>query len=289
MKVIHNCDLTRFNSYNIPARCRIAYFPESAADLAEIFRSHLSHTKPIILGSGHNIVLAREHYETPFIIFHGNLSKIEVRNETITIEAGAFTQAVCEFALAHSLAGFELFYDIPSSMGGAIVMNAGYPEEDISGILKTVTYLDTQTHQINTIPKKEAGFHYRNSLFQNDPTKIVISADVQLRKDNPTHIREKMDRIKAERWAKQPREYPNAGSVFKRPNGRYVGPMLDELGLKGHTHRGFRVSPKHSGFIENIEQGSGRDLLALIKDIQGRVYDRFGITLETEQRIIDAP
>ncbi len=346
MRTIHNCDLTPFNSYHIPARCRVAYFPESTADVAEIFQTHLYGSPYIILGSGHNIILARDHYETPFLIFNGNLSQIAVNGENMTIEAGAFTKEVCEVALAHSLSGFEMFYDIPSSIGGAIVMNAGAKDEDIAGILETATYLDTrpvadhrpqttdcrlahanqdnrpphpasriphpESHIPNpesripnpasripypesripnppiTIPNHAANFRYRNSIFQDDPTKIVLSATFRLRKDDPTRIREKMEQIKAERWSKQPREYPNAGSVFKRPAGRFVGPMLDELGLKGHAHGGFRISPKHSGFIEKIGPGTGADLLALITDIQSRVRDRFEVELEIEQRIIDA-
>ena len=330
MKIIQNCDLTRFNSYRIPAHCRIAYFPESADDIAEYFSNHDTATRCVILGSGHNIILAREHYETPFIIFNGNASHIDVHGETMTIGAGAFTQAVCERAAAHALSGFEIFYDIPSSIGGAIVMNAGAKDEDIAGILETVTYLGTQASpspfyplhgdprsgrripssplgtpgsslagepqpprtpnpEIRTISNHQAGFAYRNSIFQDDPTKIVLSATFHLQKCDPSQIRAKMEQTKAERWAKQPREYPNAGSVFKRPAGRYVGPMLDELGLKGHSHGGFRVSPKHSGFIEKTGTGTGAQLLELIRDIQHRVRDRFCVELEIEQRIITAP
>lgn len=289
MKTIHNCDLTGFNSYNIPARCRVAYFPESVADIVCLFRNHLSDSSYVVLGSGNNIILAREHYETPFIIFNGNLAYIDVSGEIMTIGAGAFTKNVCEVALAHALSGFEMFYDIPSSIGGAIVMNAGTKDGEIADILETVTYLDVRTGRIATLPNEQAGFRYRNSIFQENSSKIVLSATFRLRKSDPVTIREQMEQSRAERWAKQPRDYPNAGSVFKRPAGRYVGPMLDELGLKGYSNGGFRVSLKHSGFIQKVGTGTGCDLLALIKDIQCRVYDRFEVNLEIEQRIIDAP
>ncbi len=287
MKILHNCDLTAYNSYRILARCQTAYFPETPADVCELLCNQPSVPRHVIIGSGHNVILAREQYATPFIIFNGNLSHIQVGGETMTIGAGAFTKEVCETALAHALSGFEMFYDIPSSIGGAIVMNAGAKGEDIAGILETATYLETTTGQTATIPNQQANFRYRNSLFQDDPTKIILSATFRLRKGDPSRIRKKMEENKAARWARQPREYPNAGSVFKRPPGRFVGPMLDELGLKGHAHGGFRVSPKHSGFIENIGPGTGANLIALITDIQGRVRDRFEVELEIEQRIID--
>lgn len=338
MKIRHNCDLTFYNSYRIPSRCKVAYFPESADDVRDFFLNHTSSHPPVILGSGHNIILAREDYETPFLIFNGNFNAIDVQGETMTISAGAFTKDVCEHALECALSGFEMFYDIPSSIGGAVVMNAGAKDEEIAGILETVTYLDlpvpqtadrrpqTADHRPQTIsnspkqpfartspsespclrgaeqqiptvwpqppitiPNHAANFRYRNSIFQEDPTKIVLSATFRLRKEDPVRIRTKMEQIKAERWAKQPREYPNAGSVFKRPPGRFVGPILDELGLKGYARGGFRISPKHSGFIEKIGSGNGSDLLALIRDIQNRVRERFDVDLEIEQRLIDAP
>lgn len=288
MKIIRHCDLTCFNSYRIPSECRIAYFPESVEDATALFQRHLSGQKPILLGSGHNVILASAHYEEPFVIFNGNFNEITVAGHTVTIGAGAFTQTVCEKMLAHGLSGFEMFYDIPSSIGGAIVMNAGAKDEDIAGILQTVTYLDTRhpTPEVRTIANEEAVFRYRNSLFQQNPDMIVLSATFQLQSDNPVRIKQKMETIKAERWAKQPRQYPNAGSVFKRPDGRFVGPMLDELHLKGYTHGGFRVSPKHSGFIEKVGPATGQQLLELIEDIQQRVRERFGVELEPEQRII---
>ena len=92
--------------------------------------------------------------------------------------------------------------------------------------------------------------------------------------------------IKDARWSKQPKEFPNAGSVFKRPQNKYVGPMLDELGLKGFTIGGAQVSEKHSGFIVNIGNATGKDILDLIKEIQLKVLKKFKILLEVEQRII---
>ena len=73
-----------------------------------------------------------------------------------------------------------------------------------------------------------------------------------------------MEEIKKIRWSKQPKELPNAGSVFKRPKGYYVGPLLDELNLKGYTVGGAQISKKHSGFIVNVNNATGEDILNLI-------------------------
>lgn len=289
MKTIYQCNLADFNSYRITSRCRVAYFPESIEDLQTIFQCIDTKSSYVLIGSGHNVILAREEYQSPFIIFNGNASQIAIQQNHLTAGAGAFTKDVCEMAATYALSGFEMFYDIPSSIGGAVVMNAGAKDEDIAGILESATYYDINTKTITTLPNEVIGFRYRNSLFQNDPSKIIMSATFRLQKGDPLVIREKMNGIKAERWSKQPRDYPNAGSVFKRPSGRFVGPMLDELGLKGHAVAGFRISPKHSGFIEKVGSGNGSHLLELIDDIQNRVRQHFGVHLEIEQRIIDSP
>jgi UDP-N-acetylmuramate dehydrogenase len=152
--------------------------------------------------------------------------------------------------------------------------------------LVKVRYLDLTDLQIKEITKEDIGFEYRNSFFQKNTDKIVLKAWFQLKKGNPDEIKAKMEQTKQTRWAKQPREYPNCGSVFKRPPGRFVGPMLDELGMKGFAIGGARISEKHSGFIVNTGNATGKDILAVIAEAQKRVKEKFGVDLEVEQRII---
>lgn len=99
-------------------------------------------------------------------------------------------------------------------------------------------------------------------------------------------ISEKMEKTKQDRWQKQPREHPNAGSVFKRPPGHFVGSLIDELGLKGFRIGGAAVSQKHSGFIVNCGDATGADIIALIQEIRRRVRDKFGIDLVLEQKVL---
>lgn len=287
MKVVHNCNLSQYNAYGIPAYCDTAYFPDTPDDISVLMQGPLNEKPYILLGSGHNVILAEPSYETPFVIFHGNMCQTHISDQRqLTAGAGAFTKDICRLALSHGLSGLEVFYDIPSSIGGSIVMNAGAYDEDISGILKDVTFWDQLEDNIVTLPRDALNLAYRNSMFQEDNTKIILEATFILSPGNKTDIAEKMYSIRSRRWEKQPREYPNAGSVFKRPQGRYVGPMLDELGLKGYEKHGFRVSPKHSGFIEKVGAGNGADLLHLIDDIREKVVNKFDVHLELEQRVI---
>lgn len=285
MREIINFNLTEYNAYCINAVCAKVWFPENETDLLEIFNQNKS-KRLIILGNGNNIILSKEYYEEEFIILNGCFEKVTIYNTEIDAEAGATLLQLSETALEHHLTGLEIFYDIPSSVGGAVVMNAGTKEGEIKDILVKVRYLDLVDLQIKEITKEDIGFEYRNSFFQKKTDKIVLKAWFNLKKGNPKQIKAKMEETKQIRWAKQPREYPNCGSVFKRPPGRFVGPMLDELGMKGFTIGGAKISEKHSGFIVNTGNATGKDILAIIAEAQKRVKEKFGVDLEVEQRII---
>lgn len=285
MNYINNFNLTDYNAYRIDAVGAKAWFPENETDLLEIFNQN-KNKRLIVLGNGNNIILSKEYYEEEFIILNGCFDKIIISDTEIEAEAGATLLQLSETALKHHLTGFEIFYDIPSSVGGAVVMNAGTKEGEIKDILVKVRYLDLADKQIKEISKESIGFEYRNSFFQKNTDKIVLKAWFILDKGNPEQIKAKMEETKQVRWAKQPREYPNCGSVFKRPPGRFVGPMLDELGMKGFTIGGAKISEKHSGFIINMGNATGKDILSIISEAQKRVKERFGVELEVEQRII---
>ncbi|WP_418637892.1 UDP-N-acetylmuramate dehydrogenase [Winogradskyella sp.] len=285
MRVYNNFDLVNYNSYRVNSKCKKAYFPESEEDVVALYKS----TKDfVLLGSGHNTILSKPYYNTSFLVFNGNFNAVAINESenVISAEAGASILEVSETAEKHNLTGVEFYYDIPSSVGGAVVMNAGTKEGETKNILKKVRYLDLTDMLVKEKVNEELGFEYRNSMFQKQNDKIILKAWFQLTQGNRLEIRKIMDESKARRWSKQPREYPNSGSVFKRPPGKFVGPMLDELGLKGFTIGGAQISKKHSGFIVNVDNATGNDILSVIDHVKTKVKEVFNIDLEVEQRII---
>ena len=285
MKVYNDFELTNYNSYRLKSKCKVAYFPENEDDVLALYKSNRSF---ILLGSGHNIILSKVYYDQDFIIFNGNFNKVDVdvSSNIISAEAGASILTVSETAEEYGFTGVEFYYDIPSSVGGAVVMNAGTKEGETKKILKKVRYFDLADMLVVEKVNEELELGYRNSMFQNQKGKIILKAWFQLKKGDSKNIRKIMDQSKERRWSKQPREYPNSGSVFKRPPGKFVGPLLDELGLKGYAVGGAQVSIKHSGFIINNGNATGSDILELIQYIQEKVKIRYNIDLEVEQRII---
>ncbi len=285
MKIFKDFELSNFNSYKIKSKCAIAYFPESESDFIEIFTT-LKGKKYIVIGNGNNVILSKSYYNIPFVILNGFFDRITLNESYIEAEAGATTFNLSKFALENSLTGAEFLYDIPSSIGGAVVMNAGTKEGETKNILHKVRYLDLNDLNIKEKLNSEIDLSYRDSYFQNNKDAIILKVWFRLEKGEQNKIESLMKESKERRWSKQPREFPNCGSVFKRPPGRFVGPMLDELGLKGFSIGGAQVSKKHSGFIVNKGEATGEEILTLIKEIQKRVKEKFDVELEVEQRVI---
>lgn len=285
MRHYNNFDLSDYNSYRLKAFCKNAYFPESEEDIQNVFKAGKD-ASLIILGGGYNVILSKPYYDHDFIIFNGCLDDIKVKGKMMEAGCGASLLSLSETAYANSLTGFEMFYDIPGSLGGALVMNAGANGEEMKDIVTRIRFFDMNEQSFSEISNQEAHFGYRSSFFQGKPRLVITRAWFDLQIGKKEEINNKMQDIKRTRWAKQPREYPNAGSVFRRPEGRYVGPMLDALGLKGFQIGGAMVSKKHSGFIINAGNASGYDILRLVDEIQKRVFNEFGVNLELEQKVI---
>jgi len=283
MKIFEDFDLTDYNSYKIKAKCKRALFPETEQDIIEYYSGT---NDPYLLGTGHNIILSKDYYDRDFVIFHGNFDKITIVDDLVEVEAGAFMWDISKAALTAGLSGVEVFYDIPSSLGGAVVMNAGAGGEEVKDVLVKVRYFDLEDFTVKEILKEDMSFEYRNSFFQRNTNKIVLKAWLRLKKADKTDIAIKMEGVKASRWAKQPKAFPNAGSVFKRPPGYYVGVLMDELNLKGYTVGGAKISEKHGGFIVNFNGATGQDILDIITHVKNSVMEKYSVDLEVEQRII---
>lgn len=283
MIIKSNFNLKNYNSYKIEAKCKKAFFPENEKDVIDFFSLNESY---IVLGSGHNIILSKPYYDCNFLIFNGNFNHCEIKGDELIAESGISMLNLSKIALENSLSGIEIFYDIPSSLGGAVVMNAGASGEEIKDVITKVRYLDLNNLSTYEKTNEEIGFEYRNSFFQKNTDKIVLKVWLKLNRSDKEFIQSKMESIKEARWSKQPKDLPNAGSVFKRPKGFYVGAMIDELNLKGFSVGGAMISKKHGGFIINYENATGQDIILLINEVKNKVFEKFQVDLEIEQRIL---
>lgn len=237
-----------------------------------------------VFGLGTNLLVKDKGIRGIAIKLGNNLNKITVNDTQIEAEAGARLSVLAKQALYHSLTGLEFAEGIPGSFGGAIVMNAGAYDGEMKDVLQNVTAISPEG-EFKEFSLEEMQLGYRQSIFQTNGY-YVLQGTIKLQKGNQEEIRTKMQGFAQSRREKQPLEFPNAGSTFKRPTGYYVGPLLQELGLKGFTIGGAQVSTKHAGFIINTGSATAQDVLDLISYIQEKVLDRYGVVLEPELKIV---
>ena len=183
-------------------------------------------------------------------------------------------------AAIHGLTGMELASGIPGSIGGAIVMNAGAYDGDMSRIVERVTVIN-ECGEYMELDCDTMEFGYRTSIIKNRPY-IVAEVVLKLTRGETAAIKERMEELGRLRREKQPLEYASAGSTFKRPEGYYAGKLIMDAGLRGYRIGGAQVSEKHCGFVINVGKATAADISELIEEIQEKVKERFHVELEPE-------
>ena len=164
-------------------------------------------------------------------------------------------------------------------------MNAGAYGSEIKDVLESITYID-ENLEIKTISNNEADFSYRNSRFVNNKKDIILSAVFKLERKDKNEIEQKMEKYKISRQEKQPIEIPSAGSSFKINGDFITSKAIDELGLKGYSIGNACISTKHAGFIVNKGNAKAKDVLALAKIIEEKIYEKYNVKVELEFEII---
>ena len=209
---------------------------------------------------------------------------VYVDGEKIEAECGVMLKEVSDKAIENSLTGFEFACGIPGTIGGAVFMNAGAYDGEISKVIESAEVIDENCNIIR-LSREELDFGYRSSLVMKKGY-TVLSAVFKLEKGQVKTIKELIEDLTNKRESKQPLEYPSAGSTFKRPTGYFAGKLIQDAGLKGYSIGGAAVSEKHSGFVINKGNATAKDITDLIKHIQDEVKKQFGVDLHPEVRII---
>lgn len=237
-----------------------------------------------VIGNGSNLLVSDEGFRGMIVHTGGSLRNITVEGDVIYAQAGALLSAVARTALEHGLTGMEFAAGIPGTLGGAVCMNAGAYGGEMKDILLDAEVL-TQEGERLVIPVEELDLSYRHSVIF-EKNYVVLAAHIRLSRGDQAQIRNKMNELAGARKEKQPLEYPSAGSTFKRPQGYFAGKLIQDAGLKGYTVGGAQVSEKHSGFVINRGNATAEEVLFLIKQVQKKVRQQFGVNLEPEVRML---
>ena len=255
--------------------------PEQVATVAAL--CHEQDVPCYVLGLGSNVLVSDDGLRGVVIQIADNMAAIEVDSPFIRVQAGASNKDVARAAREAELTGYEFASGIPGSIGGAAIMNAGAYDGEFKDVAREVTCL-TPEGELVVLGVDEAAWAYRHS-FMMDAGYIVLSALLELHAGEGAAIEGKMDDLENQRASKQPLEYPSAGSTFKRPEGHFVGPMIQECGLQGFAIGGAQISTKHAGFVVNKGGATAQDVLDLIAHVQEVVRERFDVDLVPEVRM----
>lgn len=239
-----------------------------------------------IVGNGTNL-LVREGGIRGFVV------KLDLKEYTIdrkekeviiTCGCGMALSQLSFIALENSLTGLEAMAGIPGTLGGAIRMNAGAYGSEMKDVVVCSKCMDLDGN-IQQVDFAEHEFSYRRSAFEENGL-ILLETSLKLKIGEKQEIQNKMQEYKNLRKQKQPLEFPNAGSIFKRKGDILIAKLIDECGLKGYCVGDAQVSTKHSGFIINRGNATAKDVLNLIDVIGQNVKQKFDVDVALEIIVI---
>jgi len=234
-----------------------------------------------IIGAGSNLLISDSGIKGLSICMR-QLKGIHIEKNTGIVEvlSGEMLPKLARVAAANGFHGLEWAVGIPGTIGGAVVMNAGAQGHSISDYLESIRTVSL-TGEYKTIEAKDLNFGYRNSLLQHESL-IVVSARLKLESGHSGKIRQITNENLNHRLRTQPYKDQSCGSVFRNPEPLKAAKLIEELGLKGFRLGGAEISKIHSNFIINANKASSCDVQKLIEYIQTKVFNSYGILLETE-------
>lgn len=283
---LENESMAKHTSYKVGGMCKFFVTPFSVDKLLilikELDKNSINY---IVIGNGSNTIFSDDLYDG-VIINLCKLNNIEINNDKIMVEAGYSLIRLSNLCANNSLSGLEFASGIPGSVGGAVYMNAGAYKSDMSEVIESVTFLD-ENYKLNTLPKDKLEFGYRTSIFK-EKKYIILSVIINLKPGDKEEIIDLMNDRRERRINSQPLEYPSAGSVFRNPSETvFAGKLIEDLGLKGYSIGGAKVSEKHANFIVNYNNATAKDIRDLISFIRDEVEKKYDITLKVEQEFVN--
>lgn len=278
--------LKSHTTFKIGGNCIALIEPREISDIIEAVKiCRKNNIKFFVIGNGSNLLVPDEVYNGVIIKLKSEFSKIEVEGYYLIVNSGAKLSEVYTVAYENSLTGFEFASGIPGTIGGAIYMNAGAYGGEMKDIVESVEVLDLDNFELRELKNEELEFSYRKSIIQRR-NYIVTTIKLKLQKGNKEKINAVYEDLRERRNSKQPLNFGSAGSTFKRPEGHFASKLIEDAGLKGYHINDAWVSEKHSGFIVNKGNASFKEVMELIEYVQKVVFEKFGVKLETEVRIL---
>ena len=281
-------DLKKKNWFNIGGKTKVFYKAENLKELINFLKKLDNKEKVFIIGAGSNTLIPDKLFEGVVIKLSKNFSNISLLNEDIIISGSAvLDKTLSEFALKNNLSGFEFLSCIPGTIGGRIRMNAGCFGREFKDILISVQAIDKSGNMI-TIPSKDIKFEYRKNDLSGDF--IFLSASFRGKKGDYAKIKNEMHKLKKEKEINQPTKIKTSGSTFKNPisqTEKKVWKLIKESVPLDISFGDACISEKHCNFFVNRGNATYEDMSKLIDFVSKKVFEKTGINLEKEIKILE--
>ena len=291
-ELLRNEPMAKHTSWRAGGVAEIFYKPADIDDLSLFLSQQDDVTRITFVGLGSNLLVRDAGIDGIVIGIGSTLSNLEINDDcSVYVEAGVASPKVARVAAKNSLKGNEFLCGIPGTFGGALAMNAGAMGGETWSIVKNVTTIN-KSGQISIRNPDEFDIAYRsvkankNSNFIIGQNEWFIAATLQLNKGDKDESETKIKSHLERRNKTQPTQQPNAGSVFRNPDGDHAARLIEGCNLKGFCIGGACVSDKHANFIINTGAATAKDIESLIEHVHQAVKDKYDIDLIREVRII---
>lgn len=282
--VEENVSLKKYNTYRLDAKAKYLIRVLSIPALIQLLQYLKKENIPyFFLGAGSNVIL--DEFFFGAVIQLEGLNYVTIEGNKVQVGAGTMMGRLSSETVKQSLTGLEWAINIPGTVGGSIVNNAGAYNSEMFDYLVNVKVL-TPDLEVKEMPKDAFSYQYRHTNIK-ELGFIVLEGTFLLENGDKEASKKLIQDRSKRRQESQPLDMPSAGSVFRNPEGDHAGRLIEAVGLKGKTIGGAQVSLKHANFIVNTGNATSKDIKNLIKLVKDEVKEKFQVDLVLEQEIVD--
>lgn len=287
IKVVQDKKLAQFCTMKVGGPADLWVEARTRDELVEVLKLvHKLGIKYFVLAGGSNVVFPDKGFKGIVVKVWCDRIKIGSGEKLVEVEAGAMLGEMVRSLLKQGWGGFNFLANIPGSVGGAIVGNAGCYGKEIKDYLQEIEVFNVKTGKITIMKPSELEFAYRHSKLKHQPELIVLSAIFKLEEVNRKQALKEIAVEKQLRRDKHPQS-PSCGSWFKNPSrSEPAWKFIEAVGMKGATVGGAKISNKHANFLINYHHATAADIIKLAKLVQRKVKSVTGIILDEEVKVI---
>ncbi len=283
-KVLFNVPLSEHTSLKIGGPADVMAFPQDEGDLKDLLSFAGAKDFPFfVIGGGTNLLVRDGGIRGIVINMSEGFRDMVWQDNKAVIGSGVRLAEILNHCREAGLSGFEFAAGIPGTLGGAVAMNAGAYGSEMKDVVEGVELIGRKGQRL-FMPRSEINFSYRKAELPKGA--LVVRAHMGFVKRSAEEVREKIRELREKRRSTSAINLPNAGSIFRNPEGTFAGKLIEEAGLKGERSGDAAVSDVHANYIVNLGRARAKDVLTLMALVRDRVYSRKGIVLEPEIKVV---